>query len=104
ILSTGPPMVSVFTYPGPYAIPNVKVSLDCVVTNKTAEGAYRGFGMPETTFALERGIDLFSEQIGMDPSKSRLIYLASPSLFPYKTSTGSVYDSGDYAGCLRRVL
>jgi carbon-monoxide dehydrogenase large subunit len=104
ILSTGPPMVSLFTYPGPYTISNVGVSLDCVVTSKMAEGAYRGFGMPETTYVLERGIDLLSEQIGIDSGKVRLKNLPRPEMFPYKTVTGSVYDSGNYPACLRKAL
>jgi aerobic carbon-monoxide dehydrogenase large subunit len=104
ILSTGPPMVSVFTYPGPYMIPNVNLSLDCVVTNKTAVGAYRGFGMPETTFALERGIDLVAEELGIDPEKIRLKNLPKAEMFPYTTVTGSTYDSGNYEACLKKAL
>ncbi|HST38749.1 MAG TPA: molybdopterin cofactor-binding domain-containing protein, partial [Conexibacter sp.] len=42
---------------GPYRIEEAETELVAVVTNKTPIGAYRGFGHPEATFAIERALD-----------------------------------------------
>ena len=42
-----------------------------VVTNTTPIWAYRGAGRPEATAAIERAIDLFAAEIGMDPAQVR---------------------------------
>jgi CO/xanthine dehydrogenase Mo-binding subunit len=57
---------------GPYQIPNVKVDTYGVYTNSTPNGAFRGFGTPQVTFAHESMIDQLAEQLGMDPIDIRL--------------------------------
>jgi aerobic carbon-monoxide dehydrogenase large subunit len=90
--------------PGTYAIPRVSASSVSVVTNTTPIGAYRGAGRPEATAAIERAVDLFAAEIGMDPAKVRQENLIESDAFPYSTPTGLIYDSGDYATALRAVL
>ena len=89
---------------GPYDIPNVQTASRVVVTNTTPISAYRGAGRPEATAAIERAIDLFAAEIGMDPAEVRRKNLIAPDKFPYTTPTGAVYDSGDYVTALDKVL
>jgi aerobic carbon-monoxide dehydrogenase large subunit len=89
---------------GPYDIASVQTAARTVVTNTTPISAYRGAGRPEATAAIERAIDLFATEIGMDPAEVRRKNLIAPDKFPYSTPTGAVYDSGDYATALDKVL
>jgi len=89
---------------GPYDIPHVQTAARTVVTNTTPISAYRGAGRPEATAAIERAVDLFAAEIGMDPAEVRWKNLIAPDKFPYSTPTGAVYDSGDYATVLDKVL
>ena len=75
-----------------------------MVTNTTPISAYRGAGRPEATAAIERAIDLFAAEIGMDPAEVRRRNLIPPEEFPYTTPTGAVYDTGDYVTALDKVL
>ncbi|MGH8963634.1 MAG: xanthine dehydrogenase family protein molybdopterin-binding subunit [Jatrophihabitantaceae bacterium] len=90
--------------PGTYAIDRVESSARCVVTNTTPVGAYRGAGRPEATAAIERAIDLFAAEIGMDPADVRRRNLLPAFDVPHDNGHGALYDSGDYAGALDRVL
>ena len=57
---------------GPYKVRNAKVDVVAVYTNKIPGGAFRGFGNPQVTFAVERQMDLLAEELGMDPVELRL--------------------------------
>jgi len=52
---------------GPYRIPHVFVESTAVYTNKTYAGAFRGFGVPQVTFASESQMDELALKLGMDP-------------------------------------
>ena len=56
---------------GTYAIERAEFSSRSVVTNTTPMVAYRGAGRPEATAAIERAVDLFAVEIGMDPAEVR---------------------------------
>ncbi len=56
---------------GPYRSPNVQVDTLVVYTNNAFGGAFRGFGAPQVTFALERQMDLLAEKVGVDPVEIR---------------------------------
>jgi len=56
---------------GPYHVPNVQVECTAVYTNKTYCGAFRGFGVPQVTFASESQIDELAAKLGMDPLELR---------------------------------
>ncbi len=90
--------------PGPYDLRNYAFDLQCVVTNKAPAGAYRGFGMPEATFVMERSIDLVARQLRLDPLEVRRRNLIQPQQMPYRTSTGSLLDSGDYPATFEQAL
>jgi len=89
---------------GVYAIPKIQTSAKAVVTNTTPTEAYRGAGRPEATAAVERAIDLFAAEIGMDPADVRRRNLIPASAFPYTTAVGTEYDSGEYERALDLVL
>jgi carbon-monoxide dehydrogenase large subunit len=89
---------------GVYAIPNIECRTTSVVTNTTPTVAYRGAGRPEATAAIERAMDLFAAEIGMDPAEVRRKNLIPPFTEPHTTVIGQTYDVGDYVGSLDRVL
>ena len=58
---------------GPYRIENIKVKSTTAYTNKTYCGAFRGFGVPQVTFASESQIDELADKLGMDRLEIRRI-------------------------------
>src|SRR5690606_27240292 len=90
--------------PGCYAIDDVRVRIRSVVTNTSTVGAYRGAGRPEAAAAIERMVDRFAAEIGMDPVEVRRRNLLQPDAFPLRTATGGSYDSGDYPAVLDKAL
>jgi CO/xanthine dehydrogenase Mo-binding subunit len=89
---------------GVYAIPKVETRTVSVVTNTTPTTSIRGAGRPEATQALERAIDLFAAETGLDPADVRRANFISTDAFPYLTPTGATYDSGDYEAALDLLL
>lgn len=89
---------------GTYTIGRVQFDAQSVVTTTTPTGAYRGAGRPEATAAIERIVDVFAAEIGLDPAEVRRRNLIGADAFPYTTPTRTTYDSGDYAGALDRAL
>lgn len=57
---------------GGYRIPNVSLRGKCVYTNNPIGGAFRGFGVPQVTAAIEQMIDMIADELGMDPLEIRL--------------------------------
>ncbi len=64
-------MILTETMTGTYRIPNVQVNTYVVYTNSPISGAMRGFGSPQSHFAVESMVDLMAEKIGMDPNQLR---------------------------------
>ena len=89
---------------GVYDIPNIECRTTSVVTNTTPTVAYRGAGRPEATAAIERAMDLFAAEIGMDPAEVRRINLIPKFDEPHTTAIGGTYDVGDYATALDKTL
>ncbi len=56
---------------GPYFCPNVRVRSQAVATNTPPHGAFRGFGAPQSIFALERHMDRVAKAIGLPPDEFR---------------------------------
>jgi CO/xanthine dehydrogenase Mo-binding subunit len=56
---------------GPYSCPNVRVRSRAVATNAPPHGAFRGFGAPQSVFALERHLDKVAAAIGLSPEEFR---------------------------------
>jgi carbon-monoxide dehydrogenase large subunit len=90
--------------PGTYDIPRAECHASSVVTNTMSTRAYRGAGRPEATAAIERAMDLFAHEIGMDPAEVRRRNLVAADRFPFTNTTGATYDCGDYERALDLVL
>ncbi|HEU5140753.1 MAG TPA: molybdopterin cofactor-binding domain-containing protein [Bacillales bacterium] len=107
-LSTAAPGVETILFglitPGPYKIPLAQVETYGVMTNTTPTDAYRGAGRPEATYQIERMVDLFAREIGMDPLEMRRKNLIGETEFPYDNALGLQYDSGNYHGALDKAL
>ncbi|HKU73063.1 MAG TPA: xanthine dehydrogenase family protein molybdopterin-binding subunit [Pyrinomonadaceae bacterium] len=56
---------------GPYVCPNVRIHSRAVATNVPPHGAFRGFGAPQSIFALERHMDKVAHTIGLTPEEFR---------------------------------
>jgi len=56
---------------GPYAIDHVRVEAVAVLSNTPPNGAFRGFGAPQTIFALERHLDRCARKLNLDPVELR---------------------------------
>ena len=89
---------------GTYDIPKVEFNSRSVTTNTTPTVAYRGAGRPEATAAIERAMDLFAAEIGMDPAEVRRRNLIRADAFPFTGQTGTTYDIGDYERALDLAL
>ncbi|HLG07874.1 MAG TPA: molybdopterin cofactor-binding domain-containing protein, partial [Gaiellaceae bacterium] len=70
----------------------------------TPTTSIRGAGRPEAAQAIERMVDLFAAEIGLDPVEVRRTNFISKDAFPYTTASGATYDSGDYEGALDLAL
>jgi len=98
------PFLTILMTPGPYAFGKAEAVAKTVVTTTTPLGAYRGAGRPEATAAVERAMDLFAAEIGMDPGEVRRRNLLPPFSEPHQTAFGALYDTGDYAAALDKAL
>ena len=98
------PYLTILMAPGPYAIGRAEAIATSVLTNTTPVSAYRGAGRPEATAAVERAIDLFAAEIGMDPADVRRKNLLAAFTSPHETAFGALYDTGDYPAALEKVL
>ena len=56
---------------GPYVCPNVRIHSRAVATNLPPQGAFRGFGAPQSIFALERQMDKVAHAVGLTPEEFR---------------------------------
>ncbi|MGH9247102.1 MAG: xanthine dehydrogenase family protein molybdopterin-binding subunit [Acidimicrobiales bacterium] len=90
--------------PGPYKVPNTRVRLRAVTTNKCPWNAYRGFGKDVANLWLERIVDHVARQLGCDGVDVRRRNFVQPDEFPFRLNSGSIVDSGDYPGSIDRVV
>src|SRR6202011_49121 len=56
---------------GSYFCPNVRIRSKAVATNVPPHGAFRGFGAPQSIFALERHMDKIAQALGLTPDEFR---------------------------------
>ena len=89
---------------GAYAVRHVAVRNRVVHTNRCPTGLNRGFGGPQLYLALERIMARGAARLGLDPAAVARRNLIPGAAFPYRTATGGLYDSGDYAACLDDAL
>jgi 2-furoyl-CoA dehydrogenase large subunit len=89
---------------GIYRIPCYSFEYHSIATNLPPIVQDRGVGKPFMTFVLERIVDLASKRLGIDPFEFRLMNAINPSLMPYTTPSGEVYESGDYPKTIRLAM
>lgn len=58
---------------GPYNVPNAKIDCFAMYTNNPPSGAFRGFGVTQSAFAVEQNMDMVAEELGIDPVEFRRI-------------------------------
>jgi aerobic carbon-monoxide dehydrogenase large subunit len=97
------PWLGVGMATGPYDIPAAHVRLRAAYTNTVPVDAYRGAGRPEASYLMERVVDAAAHDLDIAPDVLRRKNLIRQKALPYKTPTGKVYDSGDFAGTLARA-
>jgi len=56
---------------GPYYWPNIRIRAKAVATNAPPHGAFRGFGAPQSLFAMERHMDRIAATVGISPVEVR---------------------------------
>ena len=86
-----------------YNIEPVRYNYELVLTNKTAQTAYRGFGVDPHLYALESVVDDAAYDLSMDPYEFRQRNLIQPEQMPYKLPTKNLYDSGDFPEALSQI-
>jgi carbon-monoxide dehydrogenase large subunit len=92
------------TLPGAYVVPAVDIETSGTYTTTMSTGPYRGAGRPEGIFLIERLLDEAARALGLDPADVRRRNFIPADAFPYRTPTGCVYDSGDYAAGFEQAL
>jgi carbon-monoxide dehydrogenase large subunit len=91
---------------GSYDMKAAHIAADAVYTNKPPGGvAYRcSFRVTEAVHMIERMTDIMANDLGIDPAEFRMRNFIKPEQFPYKSPTGWEYDSGNYAGALKKAM
>src|SRR5437870_3123512 len=74
--------------PGPYRIPTLRIDAKCVYTNNVPAGAYRGYGVPQVTWAGESQMDVIAERLGL-PFASAVVAAPDTSVTPYDWGTSA---------------
>ena len=87
---------------GAYRCPHVRIHARAVATHTPPNGAFRGFGAPQSLFAIERHMDLAAARMGMDPVELRRVNLLRMGDL---MATGQrVTEDLDLAGLMDRAL
>jgi carbon-monoxide dehydrogenase large subunit len=95
---------SVMNMSNVYAIPAIHVSAKSVFTHTTPLGPYRGAGLPEAVYMVERLLDVAARERGMDPVDLRRRNFIKPDAMPYKTPLQYLYDSGEFEAVMDQCL
>jgi carbon-monoxide dehydrogenase large subunit len=88
---------------GPYLVQGFYGCHRLVLTNAAPTNAYRGAARPDAALLIERLVDEAARLLRVDPLDLRRRNAIGADRFPYRTLTGSVFDSGDYVRLLDGV-
>jgi CO/xanthine dehydrogenase Mo-binding subunit len=83
-----------------YAVPNIRYEGLLVYTNNVYGGAFRGYGNPQITYAMETQLDQIAESLNMDPVEIRLINANQPGSM---TVSGCRITSCGLTACIETV-
>jgi aerobic carbon-monoxide dehydrogenase large subunit len=91
---------------GSYDFRAAHVEVDGVYTNKPPGGiAYRcSFRVTEAVHTIERMVDIMAHELQMDPAEFRKKNFIQPDRFPYTSTLGWEYDSGNYGAALELAM
>jgi aerobic carbon-monoxide dehydrogenase large subunit len=89
---------------GVYRTPLIEVATKVAFTHTSPVGAYRGAGRPEANYFIERLIDTAAREMGIDHVELRRRNHIRPEEMPYKTASGTTYDSGEFTTLLDKAL
>jgi aerobic carbon-monoxide dehydrogenase large subunit len=103
LLGWGQSFVTGYCLPGVYRIPNNRIQLYVVVTNKTPWNSYRGFGKDSASFLMDRVIDHVTRETGLDRIAVRRRNFIPADEFPYSQPSGAMLDSGDYQAVMSKL-
>ncbi len=92
------PWISMRTFSSLYRVPHVRQQVEVIYTNNIYACAFRGYGNPQATFALESQIDDLADKLGMDPLEIRLRNAQEPG---ETTGQGMTLGTCGLAECLR---
>jgi CO/xanthine dehydrogenase Mo-binding subunit len=87
---------------GPYYWPNVRITAKAVATNVPPHGAFRGFGAPQSLFAMERHMDRIAQVVGISPIEVRRRNFLKPG--QTTTTDQAVREPLDLPKLLHRAL
>ncbi len=86
---------------GPYDIPHVRADCYAMYTNNPPAGAFRGFGVTQSAFAIESMMDMLAEKLSLDPIELRRLNALKVGSI---TNTGQVLrESVGLMECIDRV-
>lgn len=89
---------------GVYRTPAIRAEVYGMHTHTQPTTPYRGAGRPESTYAIERLIDIAAAEMGIDRAEIRRKNLIQPDQMPFKTGLTFTYDSGDFPAILEETL
>jgi carbon-monoxide dehydrogenase large subunit len=104
------PWITATTVPGPYVIPNIKIDVLSVFTNKIQTTPVRGAGRPQAVVTMERLMDRVARELALDPAEVRRRNFIQPGQMPYEVGIifrdgrPVTYDSGDYPASQEAAL
>ncbi|MEL7567351.1 MAG: xanthine dehydrogenase family protein molybdopterin-binding subunit [Dehalobacterium sp.] len=89
-----------FTSAGPYRIPHIHIDSYAIYTNNPIAGAFRGYGVPQVTWAYECQMDKIAHELGFDPLQMRLDNIIKDGDI---NATGEKLTAVGLESCLREV-
>ncbi len=99
-----PTYLSATLLAGVYTTPAIYAEVKAVFTHTVPVDAYRGAGRPESSYLLERLVDVIAHDTGLDRVAIRRLNFIPRDAFPYQTPVALQYDSGDYEATLKAAL
>src|SRR5258706_5927831 len=87
---------------GPYYWPNIRIRGKAVATNAPPHGAFRGFGAPQSLFAMERHMDRIAQVVGISPVEVRRRNFLRPG--QTTTTEQTIREEIDLSGMMDRAL
>jgi len=84
-----------------WSVPNMRYQADVVFTNKVYGGAFRGYGNPQITFAIESQMDMIAEKLGMD---AKDLCLKNANYEGQSTCMGHKVTSCGLKDCIEKVV